>query len=271
MSAWNTGLYDNDVSPEVRDFYQSCLRNGQGSEEAERAVLSRFSEELEDEDDRIQVMLALADTEWRCGRLSDDVKHSALQILADGADADSWAEAGESYVRKRRSVLEKLRETLLSPQPKEKRLRKPHVFRCGWTIGDVYAYQLKSEMAEVSMLSGKWLIMQKVNEADNLKNGISPVVTLRLAEHIEKPVPELLQAPCIRVQRYLGYLWSYRLHLLLYTKKSISDFVFLGNTEPVLPADEHPHPNNNGYQKCIRKFLEETVIEGLQDFGCEPL
>ena len=269
MSSFDTGLYENDISPLVRDFYRSCLSEKKSSEDAEQETLEHFSQELSDEDDRIHVLLALADTEWEYGRLSNALKEQALRIIDSGADVASWNEIDVMYGRKRSRTLSRLREKISSPLPEPKSVRKTKPFRCEWSIGDVYAVKMNGADTVKAGLAGKWLILQKVDEADNLKNGISPVVTLRLVDEITSPPYVLLKKPCIRVTRYLGYKWSYRLHLLLYTKRSISDFQFLGNTQLILPQDEHPHPNRAGLRTCIRTFLEDFVVMSLNEFGME--
>lgn len=121
MSTWSTGLYDSDTSSEVKDFYIECLQNQMDSLKAENAVIQHFSSELSDEDDRIQVILALANMEWDYGRLSDKIRNEALQIINDGADVLQWNEVDERFGKKRNAVLTRLKDKLSSQQPKEKR------------------------------------------------------------------------------------------------------------------------------------------------------
>lgn len=108
---------------------------------------------------------------------------------------------------------------------------------------------------------GYWAILQKVNQADNLKNGLSPVMTVRIIKSTEFPKLDGLNIPCVRISRYLGYKWSYRLHFLLYSKRTASKFVFLGNTPPVLAKDDYSHPTNCGYFSCLFKCFEESIID----------
>lgn len=269
MSTWGIGLYDNDTSLEVKEFYLQCLRQKKFAFDAEMKLFEHFSFAMEDDDEYINIILALSDVEWDYGRLSMDVKNKALEIISRGADVDNWKLIDEVLSKRRQAVLNKLQIKLLSPQPKEKKVRTPSIFRCEWKIGDVYAIQMESDCSKQHGLYDNWLLLQKVNESDNLKNGISPVVTLRFSRTIKDSLPALLENPCIRVNRYLGYKWSYRLHLLIYSKKSISNFRFLGNNDLVLPTDEYPHSNNTGYKVCAIKFLEEIAIMDSLELGYE--
>lgn len=265
MGAWGSGLYQDDVACEVRDYYIDCLRDEDGS--AEDKTINYFQDELNDDDDCAVVWFALADTQWKYGRLSETVKSKALEYIDNGINLQLWTEADEKLYSKRENVLADLKNKLLSPMPPKKKLRKPHVFTCSWNIGDVFAYQLKSDMAREKGVFGKWFVLQKVNQADNLKNGSSPVVTVRLINSDVCPDINALKEPCIRIDRYLGYKWSYKLHLLVYSKKSLSEFVFIGNSELVLAKDDYPHDNNKGYIMSMLKFFEELVLEQWEQFG----
>lgn len=269
MGIWGTALFDDDIACDVKDFYIEQLQNGICAENAEQETLCYFSAELADMDDAPIVWLALAAVEWQYGRLSSNAKNKALHYIENGETLAQWYEIDETLGRKREQTLLLLKNRLLSPQPKEKKVRKPRTFHCTWQNGDVYAMQLHEDSAVNNGLSGYWMVMQKVNEADNLKNGVSPVVTIRITESRDCPTLDALKLPCVRINRYLGYKWSYRLHLLLYTKKSVSDFVYIGNYDLVLPKDEYPHENNTGYFISIRKFLEDNVIERYHEFGTE--
>ena len=265
MGAWGAGLYQDDVACEVRDYYIDCLRDE--DESAEDKTIDYFQNELNDDDDCAIVWFALADTQWKYGRLSEMVKNRALEYIDNGINLQLWTEVDKKLYSKREKALSDLKDKLLSPMPPKKKLRKPHVFTCSWNIGDVFAYQLKSDIAREKGVYGKWLVMQKVNQADNLKNGLSPVVTVRLIDSDVCPDINALKEPCIRIDRYMGYKWSYRLHLLVYSKKSLSDFVFIGNSDLVLAKDDYPHENNKGYDMSILKFFEEKVLKRWEKYG----
>lgn len=62
--------------------------------------------------------LALAATQWKCGRLEPHVLQQALEAIDSGSDLASW-DAGSRDQKKRQAVLQKLRAQLVSPQPLE--------------------------------------------------------------------------------------------------------------------------------------------------------
>lgn len=271
MGAWGYKLYEDDVACDVRDYYKDCLRELKESDLSETKTLAYFEDELNDSYDSSIVWFALAETEWQLGRLSEKVRENALEHINSGNNLEIWREAGEKLAEKREKVLLNLKETIQSPMPSMKKLRKSHVFICSWNIGDVFAYQLKSNEANEKGFFGKWLVVQNVNQADNLRKGLSPVVTVRLIDSTEFPTMDALKEPCIRIDHYLGYKWSYRLHILAYSKKQLNDFVFIGNSPLVLAADDYPHENNKGYTTTMLKFFEIKIFRRIEELGTEPI
>ncbi len=82
-----------------------------------------------------------------------------------------------------------MREKLLSPQPKEKNIRKKEPYICPWQIGDVFALPLESEEAEILGLKGRWILLQKVDEykwGEPWEN-INPIMRLKLSANEQLP------------------------------------------------------------------------------------
>ncbi|MCG6498847.1 hypothetical protein [Kitasatospora sp. A2-31] len=107
-------------------------------------MLNAFAEELSAPDEYVVVQLALADTQFRLGRLSEPARQEALAVLDAGGDLERWQEAGAAEVRRRAAVLQRLRARLESPQPEPRpvRVRRPKPSRA--VPGRVYAYQARS-------------------------------------------------------------------------------------------------------------------------------
>ena len=150
MGAWGYQLFSDDVACEVKEYYTKCLRSGMSDIEAENAVIESFSEELADSEDRDAVVFALADTEWNLGRLSDEVKKNAIISIDSGNNLKIWQDSGDKIFNCRKSVLNKLKDKLLSPMPPRKKISKYRIYKCEWQLGDVFAYKLESEAVKNS-------------------------------------------------------------------------------------------------------------------------
>ena len=187
MGAWGANLYQDDVALDVKDEYKDNLRRGKTNEETMQEIIDKYQELLEDEEDRGVFWLALADTQWNLGRLDEQVKKQALEIIELGTDLKRW-EVNEKLYNKRKEILEKLKEKLLSPQPEEKRMPKYRTYKCEWKNGDVFAYQLKSEYAKEQGLEGRYLIIQKIDEIDWYPCSTIPLVRVKITE--DKTIPK---------------------------------------------------------------------------------
>lgn len=143
MGAWGPGLYQDDVTCDVKDEYINRLRVGYSNNKATEELIKCNISYIEDEDDSPLFWFALADTQWRYGRLSPKVKEEALNFIKKGNDLERWKEENPKQYLKRKQVLEELEERLNSPQPIEKKVTKLTPSRSPWEVGDILLYQIK--------------------------------------------------------------------------------------------------------------------------------
>ncbi len=167
MGFWGTKLYQNDTTCDVRDTYMECLREKQMSnEDAYSFVLEEYNDCMGTDEEPL-FWYALADTQWKVGRLSDDVREKARSLILADASLDLFEKEDPKMLSKWKETLSALAEKLDSPQPKEKKLRKPILVNSDlWEVGDVYACPLQSDFAKEKNFSGKYFVMQKVSSED---------------------------------------------------------------------------------------------------------
>lgn len=144
MGTWDTGLYQNDLSADVRDDYISKLKAGKSDEEALNEILEEYKEESEDYDEKYDFYLALADTLWKKGRLTDMLKGKALEILEEDKVSERWM--SEKIRKERIKVLDKLKEKLESPMPERKKVPIHKPYKLGWEEGDVYYFKIEGPL-----------------------------------------------------------------------------------------------------------------------------
>ena len=118
MGTWGPGLYQDDITCDIKEEYRNWLRLTQSNKIATHEVLNNNLCGDSEEDNLI--WLALADTQLSYGRLTDEVKVEALKCLENGVDLERWNENKNQY-NKRKKILENLKEKLNSPQPPKKR------------------------------------------------------------------------------------------------------------------------------------------------------
>lgn len=162
MGAWGAGLYQDDVTCDIREDYLDRLRIGYTNIEATNEVIEWNIGDLEEDDEDIPLFwFALADTQWKYGRLLPEVKEQAIKYIDEGKDLERWIENKREYP-KRKKVLEELKEKLNSPQPKEKKVRKLVIHKATWKIGDVLLYKIKNEKFKNNKWYHKYVIFKVI-------------------------------------------------------------------------------------------------------------
>ena len=139
MGAWGAGLYQDDVTCDVKEEYLNWLRIGKTNIEATLELIEEGT--LDDEDDSSLFWFALADTQWKYGRLLPEVKEQALKHIESGQNLKRWEENPSLY-KKRKKVLEDLRQRLNSPQPPEKKVLKLVLSKPIWESGTILLYKI---------------------------------------------------------------------------------------------------------------------------------
>ena len=86
MGTWNTGLFSDDVACDLRDHYREPLEDGVEDAEATSRTLVKFRRELDDPDEGPLLIVALAVTQSRVGRLDPAIRTRALTALDSGAE-----------------------------------------------------------------------------------------------------------------------------------------------------------------------------------------
>ena len=159
MGAWGTGLYQDDDTCDIKEEYLTYLRIGMSNEEALEELIECNEELIEDEEIGPLFWLALADTQWKYGRLTAEVKEKALEVINSGKDLERWEEDKKLYA-KRKKVLEELRERLNTKQPEEKKVRKMTFTRPNWKVGDILLYQIQEEDLKGHKWYGKYVLLK---------------------------------------------------------------------------------------------------------------
>ncbi len=147
MGTWETGLYDNDLSCDVRDDYIGKLKAGKTDEEALNEILEEYEEEAEDDDEKYNFYIALADTMWKKGRMTEDIKKMALKMIEEDKVSERWED--ERVRKERAKKLDKVKERIESAMPTRKKIsiHKPYVL--GWEEKDVYTFQISSNNQKI--------------------------------------------------------------------------------------------------------------------------
>ena len=188
MGAWGPGLYSNDIALDVRDTYNGLLSDQMSNEDAYTETVRHCREIIETEEAPL-FWLALAETQWRVGRLTPEVKAKALDCIEEKGGLALWKNDFKGGVAWQRT-LSKLKGKLESPMPKERKF--PRLEQNPWKLHDVYAYKLYGKFAEEKNLVGKYMLLQKIGE-DEHGHGkrIIKHMQIQAIDHIFDALPTL--------------------------------------------------------------------------------
>ncbi len=302
MGIWGFGLYQNDTALDIKDQFKEMYNAGKQSVER---ITEKLIEDFEDimgiTDEEPLFWYALADTQWNFGVLLPSVKERALYWLEKDDCVLNIQTIGIKTREQRKKVLDDLRVKLLSPQPPEKKTVKGRRYECQWKLGDVFAYQLESDLAKEKGLFGRYFLVQKVDESVWYPEHIVPIVYVKITkdsnlpsnieeynqlEYVQtwfekyedrfcpvdmsRPKEDIAEKSKInyQVDEY-GFLPEYRAILLNTSKKVIpSKLIYLGNFMGVTPPKKEfiPHSKHNIISVSWKKFDETFETKMIKQY-----
>ena len=214
MAKWESEFLLSDIGDKVQNEYRRVLSVGIDDDEAERLVIEQIIEpEVQKDIENEQMWLTLALCQWRYGRLSARVK----------AKAESLSSRTFKGISERAMAM--LVDTLNSPMPERKKIRKPTVHHCPWPVGSLLAYRIIS--SEVP-----WVAQSKY---------YGKYVLLRIITIVRQPVSWLAPEARWNEQMVVGmYNW---------VGDTIPDpgivnslqYVTMEDSEPLLPQDSRKY------------------------------
>jgi len=181
VGAWGTGIFSDDFACDVRGTYRDLIGDGVAPEEATQRVIAEYGNALDDPDEGAVFWVALAVTQWKLGRLADDVRDEAVRAIDGGGDLARWADDPPQH-RQRQRALAKAKEQLLSPQRKPVRVAKRERSTSPFAPGDFFTYVHDSGRVFVF-----WVVKNHLDGDD-----ASPVVELLDIDPDHIPGAELL-------------------------------------------------------------------------------
>jgi hypothetical protein len=173
MGAWGPAIFSDDFTCDVRDDYVSFLINGTSDEEALHEIKELHYKDSQGTDDEPLFWFALSLTQWKKGRLTDEVKNKALEFIDGKSDLHRWNYQGnEKIYKKRLEVLQNLKSTITSPMPERKKLRKPSwIWTSPWTSGALLCYKVIDPRCPEDLIN-KYILVRVIEVSQNNSSGL---------------------------------------------------------------------------------------------------
>jgi hypothetical protein len=256
MGVWGTAIFSDDNASDIREEYRTLLGDGLNGPEATDRLIQEWQPSIGRDPDLAAVFwLALAVTQWKCGRLEQRVKQEAIQAIDSGAGLRLWK--GTDQERQRAKVLDATRKLLHDPQPPARRIAKVFRATCDWEPGELIGYQL---------LSGSYVVFQ-VTDLHTDKGGTGPICEMYDWQGPTVPSPVDL-ASCS--MRPLKSLWKtdaepgrppqYRMMILQASKREFPHARIFPLRQK-LPVQHPPKPRGmtNPTLVCLWRTLDDTL------------
>ncbi|GKV70139.1 hypothetical protein NCCP2716_26370 [Sporosarcina sp. NCCP-2716] len=189
MGAWGTAVLSDDLAGDISFRYKDLLGEEYSGEEASRLVINEFLGEVDSEEVTV-FWLSFALIQWKAGRLQEQVKNKAIEIIDSGADLERWEEEPK-LLKKRTTVLQKLKEQLSSPQPQAKKVPKRFVADTHLKAGDAVSYEL---------LSGNFIILKVVKIIEEWTGDRYPL--FEICDWIGKEIPSKTQIDDLKMKNW---------------------------------------------------------------------
>ncbi len=146
MGIWGFGLYDNDVTADIKDSFQELLEQDIAPKDIRTIIKEEYAELLLDPDEGLIATLALYDQLLDCGSLTKAERSKALEIISRIEQAECWINVSQEFLSGRKNELARLRERFQTvenkkPSPKKKAKTIP------WEVGQLYALPITMEDA----------------------------------------------------------------------------------------------------------------------------
>lgn len=259
MGVWGTSIFSDDNACDVRDDYRRMIGDGLDGPQATDQLLRQWASLEGDPHLAATFWLALAVTQWKCGRLEDRVREKALCVIDDGSALHPWR--GSHLERKRAAVLEAARNQLLLRQPPVRKIAKQFRTSCDWEHGELITYRL---------LSGNFVVFQVV-EFHRDAGGVAPIC--EIIDWQGSQIPRLSELEGLSMRKQISLVFKnrptrhrnearpqYRLMIGQASKREFpKDRVFQLNAR--LPIQHPPKPRNvaNPTTVSLWRYLDRTL------------
>ncbi|UKS27986.1 MarR family transcriptional regulator [Paenibacillus sp. HWE-109] len=91
MGAWGPAIFSDDLTCDIRNDFKDLIAAGLSSEEVTKKLFDSYDIKKVDPEEYNVFWLSLAATQWKVGRLSEEVKVRAIEIIDNGTGQSLFA------------------------------------------------------------------------------------------------------------------------------------------------------------------------------------
>ena len=287
MGVFGVKIYEDDIALDVKEEYLEKLRKGIEDKTALKEIIKEYKDYISDIDEGPVFWIALADTMWKVGRLTEKVKREALNAI--DKNLIRWKkETNEKEYKLREKELLKFKDKINTEMPsrkiyikKEKRYSTKNISKSKfqWKIGEIYAYKLESDKAKELNINNKFLLFRKIDEARYGASTKAAIVYTQITKDCQLPKEknEIQDLEYIIISNEGNVRYQYKMELYNITQKVYKEkLIYIGNFpdlkkpekeyEPlIIKNDRIIHPEN--IDSYPWKYIDTYFLENFKRCG----
>lgn len=143
MGTWSASIFGNDTSLDTKDEFFERYNQGEEPEDIKKDLLLDI-----DDEDRFNVMFALAQCMWEVGQLDESFLSDIEKVIESKEDLAVLEELGadKSFIKQRTAHLEKfLKKICVKKEKPKKRVAPPIPVESKYRNGAVMVFQFEDE------------------------------------------------------------------------------------------------------------------------------
>jgi hypothetical protein len=144
MGAWGTGISSNDTFADIYGQFIDLYNEGLSVPEITKRLIDENQETINLPEDATNFWFAIANGQWDCKALDNDILTKVDQIIQTGEDLRVWKEldASPADLKAREKVLIKFLSKLKTEKDKPRKRTKKKLFDSIFKKGDCLVYKM---------------------------------------------------------------------------------------------------------------------------------
>ncbi|BBH24311.1 hypothetical protein Back11_56560 [Paenibacillus baekrokdamisoli] len=112
MGTWGYGIFEDDFTLDVKDLFNSFIKEEVGIDQIIARLVRFYSEEIQDVEDGPLFFFALSSLLLERNELREDIKEQTINVINLGIDQEKWKRAGFFSRQARKRALNNLKKSL---------------------------------------------------------------------------------------------------------------------------------------------------------------
>lgn len=142
MSSWGTGLLEDDLALDVYDDYMTLFDSKKDHSTIRRQLENKYSESIENNEEKYFYWLAFAKAQWECGALENDILQKVTDFIDSEESLEQWGDKFERNYISRKQKLSRFKRTISKPKSQPRAPKKFRFISAYFKAGDCLTFKL---------------------------------------------------------------------------------------------------------------------------------